>query len=467
MESTGFQYVKMTDTNAEACSMTQQSLQQKIDAHGGAWRMLYDSPAEPFTFLVQSEYSNWIDEQRAWRNSAVFQDMSHHMQDVTFEGPDVVRLLSDLGINSFKGFRPMQAKQYVACNYDGQCIGDAILTCEEENRISIVGMPMAANWIRFHTETGGYDAWVEHDDPPSANLGDRRRFRFQVQGPNAMRLLEELNGGPLPDIPFFKMGRFKVGPHDVTALNHRMSGAPGYEFWGPSEVGQDVKDLIADAGSRHGLTFVGGRTYSVTAVVSGWIASPLPAIYTSENMSPYREWLPATSLDANLSLGGSLATGNVEDHYFTPYDLGYGFMIRFDHDFVGRTSLEAMSPESRKKKVRLVWNDEDVVDIYASGLSKGERYKHLDMPATSYATAQTDRVTLDGKTVGASFYPVYSEFDRSWISLGAIPVDLAVDGQELTVVWGEPNGGSKKITVEPHVQKDVRVRVDTHPVKRA
>ena len=88
-----------------------------------------------------------------------------------------------------------------------------------------------------------------------------------------------------------------------------------------------------------------------------------------------------------LSLGGSLATGNVEDHYFTPYDLGYGFMIRFDHDFVGRTSLEAMSPESRKKKVRLVWNDEDVVDIYASGLSKGERYKHLDMPATSYATA--------------------------------------------------------------------------------
>ena len=194
------------------------------------------------------------------------------------------------------------------------------------------------------------------------------------------------------------------------------------------------------------------------AGVSGWIASSLPAIDTGENMRPYREWLPATSLDATLSLGGSFATGNVEDHHLTPYDLGCGF--------IGRTSLEAISPERKKKKVSLVWNDEDVVDIHASGLSKGERYKHLEMPSTNYATSHLDRVTLDGKTVGVSFYPVYSEFDRSWISLGAIPADLAVDCHELTVVWGEPNGGSKKITVERHVQKDVRVTVDTSPVKR-
>jgi hypothetical protein len=44
--------------------------------------------------------------------------------------------------------------------------------------------------------------------------------------------------------------------------------------------------------------------------------------------------------------------------------------------------------------------------------------------------------------------------------------DVAVDGKELTVTRGEPDGGSRKIKVERHTQKSVRVTVDTRPVKR-
>ena len=130
------------------------SLQNKIDAHDDAWTMLYNAHVQKFAFPVQAEFSNWIDEQRAWRNSAIFQNMSHHMTDVYFEGPDVVRLLSDFGINSFKDFGPMQAKQYVVCNHNGHYIGDAVLFCEEENKVSVVGKPMVANWLRFQIENG-------------------------------------------------------------------------------------------------------------------------------------------------------------------------------------------------------------------------------------------------------------------------------------------------------------------------
>ena len=147
-----------------------------------------------------------------------------------FQGPDVVRLLSDLGTNSFDGFGALQAKQYVVCNDQGQIISDSVLFCEEENKVSIVGWPMAANWLRYHVAKGDYDVTVAHVGPPSPNLTYRQRFRFQVQGPNADKLMEELNGGPLPDIPFFKMGRFKIGPHEVVALTHRMSGALGRSF---------------------------------------------------------------------------------------------------------------------------------------------------------------------------------------------------------------------------------------------
>ena len=50
--------------------------------------------------------------------------------------------------------------------------------------------------------------------------------------------------------------------------------------------------------------------------------------------------------------------------------------------------------------------------------------------------------------------------------MAMIDEDLAIDGKELTVTWGEPGGGSEKPTVERHIQKSVRVTIDTKPIKR-
>ena len=71
--------------------MAKQSLQDKIDAHGDLWSMLYDGPVHRFEFPVKPEFSNWVDEQIAWRTSVIFQNMSHHMTDVFLRGPDVIR----------------------------------------------------------------------------------------------------------------------------------------------------------------------------------------------------------------------------------------------------------------------------------------------------------------------------------------------------------------------------------------
>ncbi len=447
--------------------MSALSLEQKIQSNGSSvFDMLYHAEGRPFAFPLAPEFSNWQDEQRAWRSAAIFQDMSYHMSEHYFEGPDVIRLLSDLGINSFDGFGPMQAKQYVVCNYDGYYIGDAILYCEEPNKATIVGKPATGNWVAFHAENGDYDVTLTEVNRPSPRLSDRRVFRYQVQGPNADRILETVNGGPLPDIRFFKMGRFQVGRHTVTALNHRMSGAPGYEFWGPSEAGPEVAELLLEAGREFGLTRIGGRIYPVTAVESGWAGSVLPAIYTGDKMKAYREWLPAAGFEGSISIGGSHSTGSIEDHYQTPFELGYGFMIKFDHDFIGRAALEAMSGAKKRKKVRLVWNDDDVVDVFASILGNGERHKYMEIPYANYCTSPQDIVLAGEQPVGISYYPVYSVHVGGWFSLAAVDEHFAVDGQSLNVVWGEPEGGSRKPAVERHIQKSVRVTVDAKPIKR-
>jgi vanillate/3-O-methylgallate O-demethylase len=72
---------------------------------------------------------------------------------------------------------------------------------------------------------------------------------------------------------------------------------------------------------------------------------------------------------------------------------------------------------------------------------------------------------MGGKTVGYSMFGGYSYNERTVLSLGV--VDPAVDiGDVLTLVWGEENGGTKKTTVEPHKQLEVRVKVSPTPYAR-
>lgn len=446
--------------------MKKPSLASRIESSGSAHSMLYDSMGMPFAFPLAPEFSNWRDEQDAWRTTAIFQDMSFHMCSMQVEGRDVYRLLSDLCINSFASFGPMQAKQYVVCNSEGLYVGDAILTCEEENKVRLVGKPNVPNWVRFHLESGNYDAKAVSFDRPSPNLADRELFRFQVQGPNAQKIIEEANGGPLADISFFKMGRFSVGPHQVTALNHRMSGAPGFEFWGPSSFGPEVKSKILEIGSKYGIRSIGGKVYPVTATESGWLSSVVPAIYTGVSTKAYREWLPADGYEANASIGGSFPAGDLTEMYLTPFDMGYGFMVKFDHEFCGRAALERIAKGPHKKKVRLVWNAEDATAIQASMYGSGPHSKYLEMPVANYSTFQMDEVSVDGKRVGMAFHPVYSMNARAWISLAVVDEAVAKEGQHLTVKWGEPNGGSKKPTVENHVQQSVRAVIETKAVRR-
>ncbi len=90
--------------------------------------MLRNSQIGAYVYpVVPTEYGNWRDEQRAWRDTCVLFDQSHHMVEQSVEGPDAMKLLSDLAINSFANFPVNMAKQFVPCTYDGYVIGDGIL----------------------------------------------------------------------------------------------------------------------------------------------------------------------------------------------------------------------------------------------------------------------------------------------------------------------------------------------------
>uniref|UniRef100_UPI00235F110E vanillate/3-O-methylgallate O-demethylase n=1 Tax=Rubrobacter naiadicus TaxID=1392641 RepID=UPI00235F110E len=429
--------------------------------------MLRNSQIGPYAFPgVPAEFTNWRDEQRAWRESCVLFDQSYHMTDLYIEGPDTKRLLSELGINSFEGFGKDNAKQFVACNPEGYVIGDAILFGLEEERVSLVGRPTAHNWVEYHARSGEYEVEVERDERYAANPKKRRRlYRYQIQGPNALGLLEKLNGGPLPEVAFFNMYQINIAGRKVRALRHGMSGQPGAEIFGPWEEKEEIREAIVEAGEEFGLRQVGSRTYATNTLESGWIPSPCPAIYTGEKLKTYREWLPADGYEAKASLGGSYDSEDIEDYYFTPYELGYGRFVKFDHDFVGREALQEMAERPSRRKVTLVWNEEDVKEAFGSLFEKGGLLpaKYIDLPLSNYATLPYDRVEKEGRVVGVSTYTGYSYNERSMLSLAVVEEEQAEPGTQLTLLWGEePN--STKPTVEEHRQVEIRATVQPAPL---
>ena len=270
-------------------------------------------------------------------------------------------------------------------------------------------------------------------------------------------MIKKLNGGTMPEIKFFKMGYITIAGRKVRALRHGMAGAPGLEVWGPYAEGDEIRTAILEAGKDFGIVQVGARAYATNTLESGWIPSPVPAIYTGDKLKAYREWLPGTSYEANAGLGGSFVSNKIEDYYTSPHELGYNTFTKFDHDFIGKEALagDGRQEQAQEGDVRVGKRRREphqCVDVRAAG----ENYKFIDLPLSNYASSSFDAVMKGGKKAGASMFSGYSFNERKMLSLGFVEEEFSKPGTELTLVWGEEGGGTKKTTVERHKQTEMQ-----------
>ena len=455
------------------------SLQALIDSVPNIIDHLYKNPPKAalnvFTVLmpaevVRPEITTWRDEQRSWRETIALHDQTWHMHSLSIHGRDALKLFERLGVNTFKTFSPGVAKQFLGCSPEGYVIGDGILYYLDKENLLLVGNPSTTDWAQFNAERGDYDITAELDPLWALNRARKRNYyRYQVEGPHALKLLAKLHGGPLPEIKFFHSDLLNIAGCKVRAMRHSMGGVPGLELSGPWEDREKVKSALVECGREFGLRQIGSLAYFSTVIETGWWAVPFSAIYTSPALREYREWLSTNSAAARMSLGGSFYSSNVEDYYATPWDIGLGHLIKFDHDFIGRAALERMTDKPHRRKVTLLWNTEDVLKVFQRLFNNERLAMHIDLPLSATARLHYDKVlSTDGKVIGLAHYPGYTVNERAMMSLGSVDETYSRPGTEVVLIWGEENGGEKSAPwIEPHVQVKIRATVAPSPVSRA
>ena len=391
----------------------------------------------------QPEYTSWLDESLSWKESCYIGDWSFLWQH-WFRGPDVLELFSRFAVNDFTRFAIGQSKHVIHTNRDGKVIHEGILTRFGDEEFMLHGR--GGFWMRFQAERASLKVSVEQDD----------WFIYQVSGPNAIKLLQKLDPSQgYLDTPYMWVAPITIAGHSVHALRQGMAGEIGFELQGPAAIKDEIYAAVLEAGTEFGIRRMGGRVSLINHVEASYptIATDyIPAIFepdTEEYLEFFLSSMPPNAQPAYIA--GSYPGRDISEYYRSPIELGWSKVVR-GSGYLGHAAVEAEKASPSRVLRTLVWDGEDVADVYASLFKPGQaNYTFMDMPRDQKGFMWADRVEVDGVPVGVTTSRGYSYWFRQMLSLCPIDIAYAEPGREVTILWGNPGDPIKEIraTVAP------------------
>ena len=202
--------------------VSHRSLEDLLASVESPVELLRNSQAGPNVYPgVPAEFTNWRDEQTAWQQTCVLFNQSYHMADLAVEGPDALEAALPARASTASRASPStRPSTSCPCTPDGYVIGDVILFHLAENRFNLVGRAPGAQLDHLPRRDGRATTCRSSSTSGRrcARDGRRKSYRFQVQGPNAMHVIEKVLGGPPPELKFFNMTTVTIaGKHGPRA----------------------------------------------------------------------------------------------------------------------------------------------------------------------------------------------------------------------------------------------------------
>jgi len=418
-----------------------------------------------FGHFLPWEFNGWKRESLSWKEGCYLHAGLNPNFRNKITGPDAMQLLKDACLNDFTKFSIGASKHGVMCNKYGNTMADGMLLRTGEEEFENMGH---GPYIDYLFKSGRYDVKVE-------NL-DEKTFLFQVAGPRSLDVIQSLTGEDFTDLEFMWHRRATVKQHglfnrDINIRIYRLGVARtlAYEVHGDKDDAIAVYNAIMKAGEPYKIERLGIQAYGMNHTEGGFAQSFIHFLHAWTEDPEFMEFLGDTYSQIINRLPGSSGE-DITKRYANPVELGLGHMIKFDHEFTGSDALKKIMENPQRKIVTLEWNEEDILEVYASQFREGSDIEFMDFAANpiwqGYLSRNfADDVFVNDRLVGMSSGRMFSFYYKRMISLAIINVDEAFIGNEFEVLWGEPGKQQKRIRARgerfPYIDLPFNNYIDT------
>jgi glycine cleavage system aminomethyltransferase T len=395
---------------------------------------LYTNNA-PAGGLTAYEFTDWRDETISWKKTCYLHAGLNATHTVKVKGPDTLKFLSMLCVNSFNKFPIGSIKQGITCDENGMVTAAGVLLRTGEEEVVSYWM---INLLLEH-DSGDYDDLNVEVENLTGQV-----FMYQIAGPVSIDVLEAACGNSLRDLKFLRAMDTTIASKPVAIYRLGMAGTLAYEVHGAIEDAHVIYNELYKTGVPFGMRRLGNRSYPMNHSENGF---PQYAVHFR---APGDEALIIAPLYGSLS-------DDITHYHHNPFELNWGKIVKFDHDFVGKDALEKIAAENKRKLVTLEWNIEDIADVFISQFRDKEPYKYIESPRDPDlwfgGTSHDKVINSKGEMVGTSFGRQNSAYFQRMISICCLDTEYTEIDTEVIVVWGEP--GTR--------QKSIRTKVARYP----
>jgi aminomethyltransferase len=176
-----------------------------------------------------------------------------------FRGPDAERLLDRLFTKDITKVKPGRCGYGLACFEDGGLLVDGILLRLAEDRF----------W--YAQADGDFYAWARgHAAGLDVVISDPDVFVSQIQGPNALKVLEAAAGGLPEPFTYFACTKVDLGGQEFVITRTGYTNELGWEFY--TEPHHDADALwahLSEAGKPFGLELFGLDAMNIRRIEAG------------------------------------------------------------------------------------------------------------------------------------------------------------------------------------------------------
>jgi glycine cleavage system aminomethyltransferase T len=412
-----------------------------FDPNVGRYHLMMPPYIQPW------EYNGWEKESMSWKKSCYIAAQLNPNTCSRIIGPDVIKFLSDCTTNGYKTFNIGRCKHGVMTNEQGRVMSHGLLLRMGEEEVRTYSL---SPWLDYAATKKKYDIKIE-----DLSMED---FNFQCGGPRVLEMLETATGDDLHDIPFMGHRMSSINGKPVIILRMGMAGTLAYEVHGNAADSEELYNVVYEAGKKFGVERLGWLGYSSNHSENGFPQEAYHFKTASIEDKDFVEYLKAMGLtEYDWPLGGEYHGSSGlelnEKRFRNPVELNWQNSISLDHDFPGKAVIEKLMKNPERKTVTLIWNVDDLVDVFKSLFSKdSDPYKFISFPLEDYARTcscsclfQDDVFDKNGKLIGVSSGREYTAFTRDMFSVGTIDVECANLGNEVYILWGDPGTRQKKI----------------------